>query len=487
MKDCNEKLAAAQNPRYICNPETGRWILRDGVCGQRLLAKLKSQAKSQAKSKVKSQGKKPASKKPSRAPSMSRPSLLHEEIEPPPPIMFLPESAEEFEILVHELADERKRSVAVQAYARQLEQTQENNSAVARLRQELENVRTRAQETSTILSTRARRYEDKIQDLISQGYVAHGDEEEKLKGLKEEAQAARVDYEHVQRELAELQPRMERCGVDLAHALDQLEREDTAHSGLATEVLEALERLVEVLRDQARSLKEILPELADDFSRAIPQIEGTVHHKLEIITAAYRVVHGKISDHIRQEQTAKELCLRGAQELRDRIVQGERAIQKLTDELAQKEEVIRERGAHYEEKLENGKGSERAHAELERLTHQYEIVKDEKNKVEAARASFENEKEAAIVRYNSLLTEAQTCRDELQRCRQEAAVSAQCCQELDECRANYQGCRRDHAGCRTKLDRCNQQLVSFEKKSGRIHSGDAENYRSEISSLKDAL
>jgi len=128
MKDCNEKLAAAQNPRYICNPETGRWILRDGVCGQRLLAKLKSQAKSQAKSKVKSQGKKPASKKPSRAPSMSRPSLLHEEIEPPPPIMFLPESAEEFEILVHELADERKRSVAVQAYARQLEQTQENNS-----------------------------------------------------------------------------------------------------------------------------------------------------------------------------------------------------------------------------------------------------------------------------------------------------------------------------------------------------------------------
>lgn len=47
QKTCNQKLAKATDPRYICNPETGRWNLK-----KNLKTKAKAKAKTKAKTKT---------------------------------------------------------------------------------------------------------------------------------------------------------------------------------------------------------------------------------------------------------------------------------------------------------------------------------------------------------------------------------------------------------------------------------------------------
>ncbi len=35
-KKCNLKLPEANDPKYICNPKTGRWIKKDGATAKNL-------------------------------------------------------------------------------------------------------------------------------------------------------------------------------------------------------------------------------------------------------------------------------------------------------------------------------------------------------------------------------------------------------------------------------------------------------------------
>src|SRR5437016_4738955 len=37
MKPCNSKDSKANDPQYICNPSTGRWVKRDGEIGKKII------------------------------------------------------------------------------------------------------------------------------------------------------------------------------------------------------------------------------------------------------------------------------------------------------------------------------------------------------------------------------------------------------------------------------------------------------------------
>src|SRR5438552_16884210 len=40
MKPCNQKSHKANHPDYICNPQTGNWVLRKGAIGKKLVQAL---------------------------------------------------------------------------------------------------------------------------------------------------------------------------------------------------------------------------------------------------------------------------------------------------------------------------------------------------------------------------------------------------------------------------------------------------------------
>lgn len=45
MKECNKKSPKASDPNYICNPETGLWVKKDGKIGKKILDNKKSPEK----------------------------------------------------------------------------------------------------------------------------------------------------------------------------------------------------------------------------------------------------------------------------------------------------------------------------------------------------------------------------------------------------------------------------------------------------------
>ena len=40
-KNCNQRNPKAEDPEYVCNPDTGRWVKRSGVAGKAAIKKYK--------------------------------------------------------------------------------------------------------------------------------------------------------------------------------------------------------------------------------------------------------------------------------------------------------------------------------------------------------------------------------------------------------------------------------------------------------------